>query len=92
MTRGLVTVGLHSCGRERTDEVVEPDKELQRGRTPRKTSCMEGDAGGHADHRTGCLFTKSYSKVMCASNHLILTGKSYKLLRRHSSVLLSGMC
>lgn len=38
-----------------------------------------------------CL-KKSYSKLVCVSNSLILTGKTYKLLRRHSSVLLRGMC
>lgn len=88
-------LGLHSCGGERTDEMVVPDKELQQGRTPSKASCMEVDACGHVDNRTSCLglfFFLSYSKFICASNCLILAGKSYKLLRRQSSVLLRCMC
>lgn len=58
MTSSLVMLGLHSCGGERADEVVVPDKEFQQGRAPGKTSCMEVDAHGHAIHRTGCLFKK----------------------------------
>lgn len=62
------------------------------GEPQAKPAAWRWDARGHADHRTGCLFKKSYSKFICASNCLILTGESYKLLRRHSSVLLRCTC